>query len=191
MPTLGPQQFEISISDQLYQTHNRNDPPEGIAPAAVVPVTIPWNLQRTELAKDKEVAFGKVRWSGAGTGPHDVFKEVIKLGDSREKSGTIAWSVETVCYESVETKGTQHRWLITPCVILFRTFTPVSGAAQTIEVSKFPKPCPGSWVATPAEVNAAIELSAAQPGASLSGAFVETFAAPLAAPKPRSRRRPA
>lgn len=173
MSNLGPQQFEIPISDQLYQTYNRNDPPEGIAPSVLVPVTIPWNLARTELSKDKAVTFGSARWSGAGTGPHDVFGEKIKLGDTRVKIGTVSWSIETTCYQTIEVNGGHHRWLITPCPILFRTFTPLGGAPQTIEVARNPQACPGSWVNTPPEVTEALAHSRRQP-------------AP--APKPRKRK---
>ena len=158
MSQLGPQQFEIPISDQLFPTLNPSDPIIGIAPSALVPVTIPWNLQRTELAKDKEVAFGPIRWSGAGTGPHAVYAEKT-IGGAREKIGTVSWSIDTVCYQSVQTSGANHRWLITPCPILSRTFTPLQGAPQTTEITKNPQPCPGNWVKTPLGVSAAVAHS--------------------------------
>ncbi len=161
MANLGPQQFEIPLSDQLFPTLNPNDPVAGIAPAALVPVTIPWNLQRTELAKDKDVAFGKTRWSGAGTGPYDVF--VDKQLGNREKIGTVSWSIETVCYQKIQANGDHHRWMITPCPILYRTFTPLTGAPQITEVAKNPQVCPGSWVNTPPEVIAAVAHSERQP----------------------------
>ncbi len=161
MPNLGPQQFEIPLSDQLYQTLNPADPIIGIAPTVMVPVLVPWNLQRTELTKD--VSFGKARWSGCGTGPHDVFEERLQLGNTREKIGTVSWSVETVCYQTVQSNAGHRRWLITPCAILLRTYTPLSGTPQTVEALRNPQPCPGHWVNTPPEVTAALEHAKRQP----------------------------
>jgi len=102
MTNTGPQSFEIPISDQLFQTLNPADPIIGIASSALVPVTIPWNKERTALAKDadgedKEVVFGKIKWSGAKTGPHPVFEEQL-LGQ-RVKVGTISWAIETVVHQ--------------------------------------------------------------------------------------------
>jgi hypothetical protein len=161
MSNLGPQQFDIPVSDQLFQTLNPNDPIIGISVSAWVPVTIPWNLQRTELVKDKEVTFGKVRWSEAGPGPHDLYEE--KLGGRREKVGTVTWSVETVSYQTVQENGPHHRWLITPCPILMRTVVRTGAGSGSVEVMKNPQPCPGKWVNTPPEVSAALAHSARLP----------------------------
>jgi len=159
MPELGPQQFDIPVDDQLFQTLNPDDPIIGIAVGALVPVTVPWNLERTELTKD--VVFGPTRWTGAGPGPHDMYEE--RLGGKREKIGTVTWTVDTTCTQLVQTNGDQHRWLVTPCPILSRTFTPLSGAPQITEVMKNPQPCPGNWVPTPPAVTAALAHSLRQP----------------------------
>jgi hypothetical protein len=148
MPS-GPQQFDIPISDQLFPTNNPKDPIIGIAPSALVPVTVPWNAQRTELEKDKdgkikEVVFGKTKWSGAGTGPHDVFEE--QIGGKRVKVGTISWSIETTVYQELQQRGNERRWRVTPCPILLRTYKPLDGPAETTEVAKNPQPCHGKWV---------------------------------------------
>jgi hypothetical protein len=147
--SLGPQQFDIPISDQLFATNNPNDPIIGIASSALVPVTIPWNTKRTELEKDKdgkakEVVFGKIKWSGARTGPHAVYEE--QIGGKRVKVGTISWSIETTVYQEFQQQGAQRRWRITPCPILFRTYKPLKGPAEVTEVAKNPQPCHGRWV---------------------------------------------
>lgn len=187
MPDLGPQQFDIPISDQLFPTLNPDDPAIGIAPSALVPVTIPWNLQRTELAKDQAVTFGTIRWSGAGTGPHDVFAE--KLGGQREKIGTVSWSIDTVCYQTVQSNGGHHRWLITPCPILSRTFTPLSGAPETTEAARNPQPCPGNWVNTPPEVAAALAHAQRQPAVPVPVAFLKAISRPAAVRKSPPRKK--
>ena len=144
----GPQQFEIPLSDQLFPTYNPADPVIGIAPSALVPVTIPWNAERTGLdkvdGKDKEVVFGKIKWSGAGTGPYDVYTE--QIGGTRTKSGTVAWSIETEVSQELETVGARRRWRITPTPTLFRTFTPLQGAADVTNVASNPQVCYGNWV---------------------------------------------
>src|SRR5258708_20686431 len=102
MANLGPQQFEIPVSDQLFQTMNPADPIIGIAPDVHVPVTIPWNANRTDLAKDKDnndkpVVFGKAKWAGAGPEPHDIYEE--QIGGQRVKGGTVTWSVDTEVFQ--------------------------------------------------------------------------------------------
>jgi hypothetical protein len=159
MPTLGPQQFEVDLSDQLFRTYNPADPIIGISVTATVPVIIPWNLARSELEKDKDVIFGFTRWSGAGAGPHDVYVE--KLGGLK-KIGTVTWSIDTTCYKTVQGTDNHHRWLITPCPILSRTFTPLSGAPQIVEVMKNPQACPGIWIDTPSQITALLANSLEQ-----------------------------
>jgi len=149
MTNTGPQSFEIPISDQLFQTLNPADPIIGIASSALVPVTIPWNKERTALAKDadgedKEVVFGKIKWSGAKTGPHPVFEEQL-LGQ-RVKVGTISWAIETVVHQQWQQLGDKRRRRVTPCPILIRTFTPLQGSADATEVAKNPQPVFGKWV---------------------------------------------
>lgn len=150
MANTGPQSYEIPISDQLFQTLNPADPIIGIAPSALVPVTIPWNKERTALAKDKEgedkeVVFGKIKWSGAKTGPHAVFEE--RLGGQRVKVGTISWAIETVVQQEWQQLGDKRRLRVTPCPILIRTFTPLQGSPDITEVAKNPQPAYGAWVA--------------------------------------------
>lgn len=148
MANSGPQQFEIPISDQLFITLNPADPIIGIAPSALVPVTIPWNTERTALAQkdgqDKEVVFGKIKWSGAKTGPHDVFEE--QLGGQRVKVGTVAWSIETEVFQDIQQLAGRRRLRVTPCPVLTRTFTPLQGAAESTMVARNPQPCHGQWV---------------------------------------------
>ena len=148
MANLGPQQFEIPVSDQLFQTLNPDDPIIGIAPDAHVPVTIPWNANRTDLAKDndnndKKVDFGKTKWAGAGPGPHDIYEE--QLGGQRVKVGTVTWSVDTEVYQDWLQQGNMKRLRVTPCAILTRT-TILHGKTETTEVAKNPQPCFGQWV---------------------------------------------
>jgi hypothetical protein len=102
MPDLGPQQFDIPVDDLLFTTMNPNDPVIGISVGATVPVTVPWNLERTELTKD--VTFGDTRWTGAGPGPHDVF--AAQLGGLLAKIGTVSWAVDTVCFQTVQSNET-------------------------------------------------------------------------------------
>jgi hypothetical protein len=149
MANLGPQQFEIPISDQLFQTLNPADPIIGIAADAHVPVTIPWNKERTALAKgkgnqDKEVVFGKTKWIGAGPGPHDVFEE--QLGGQRVKVGKVSWSIDTEVYQDWVQQGAVKRLRVTPCPILTRTYTSLQGASDDHVVAKNPQPCYGKWV---------------------------------------------
>ncbi len=183
MSSLGPQQFEIPLSDRLFQTLNPADPIIGIAPTVMVPVLVPWNLQRTELAPDKEVTFDQPRWSGCGPGPHDVYEERLQLGNTRVKTGTVTWSVETVCYQTVQTNAGHHRWLITPCAILLRTYKPLSGTPQIVEALRNPQPCPGRWVNTPPEVAAALEHAKRQPDIPLPKDLVPAAAKPAAKKK--------
>lgn len=148
MASDNPQHFEIPISDQLFQTRNPADPIIGIAPSAQVPVNIPWNQDRTDLVqikgKSAKVSFGKVKWSGAGTGPHAVYED--RLDGKRVKIGTISWSIESVVYQEWLKQGNKRRLRITPCPILTRTFKPTGGAPESIEVSQNPQPCYGNWV---------------------------------------------
>lgn len=161
MSQYGPQAFEIQLSD-TYRTFNPADPLVGIEVTAVVPITIQWNLGRTELIPrvdlgEKDVTFAPTRWHGAGAGPHDVY--AIKVGDRTEKIGTIVWSVTCDFYKEVQSNGGRFRWLITPNPILLRTFTPIGGSPQITEILKQPVPCPGNWLALPKEVQQSVAES--------------------------------
>ena len=185
MSPLGPQQFDVDVSDQLYRTYNPDDPIIGIAVTATVPVIIPWNLGRTGLEQDKDgedkkVTFGEIRWSEAGPGPHDVFGE--KIGGHLEKIATVEWSVKTTCYQTVQATAGHHRWLITPCPILLRTYSPLNGAPKTEEVMKNPQPCPGSWVTTPPQVTAILVNSQGLPPMPVTKATVEQLVTAMKQP---------
>lgn len=160
---LGPDVFEIQLSDS-FSTLNPNDPIVGIDLTAVVPVTVNWNLARTDLIstpEQKEVTFGEIRWEGAGAGPHDIFEE--KLGGQREKVGTVTWSITLEYYKIVQTNGGLHRWLVTPCPILYRTEVRSGQGTKKTEILKQPVPCPGAWVKTPKEVATAATRSIPTP----------------------------
>ena len=154
MSDYGPQAFEIQLSDS-FRTLSPTDPLVGIDVTAVVPVTIHWNLGRTELAprdelNEKDITFGSTTWQGAGPGPHDVYEK--KIDDRSEKIGCVTWSVTTDFYKVVQSSKDKFRWLVTPCPVLLRTFIPTGGSPQTTEVLKQPVPCPGNWSVLPKDV---------------------------------------
>ena len=131
MAEFGPQQFELEVSD-IYHANGPDEPLNGITIRAIVAVTVNWNFKRTELT-EKSVKFAAPIWVDAGAGPFTVFDDT--LGGLKKPIGKVSYSVVTDFFHIVdadEGKG-RFRWLITPYVKLFRTFTPSSGSAPNTE----------------------------------------------------------
>ena len=150
MPTdLGAQQFELPLSDS-YPANNPADPSDDLAVNVSVPVTLFWNLDRTELDQKKDVAFSDPRWLGSGQGPHPIFEE--KIGGTVQKVGTVEWKIITEVLRRVETNtpGKKYRHTITPVARLIRTFVPVNGGSPRIEEARqYSSTVRGNWIALP------------------------------------------
>jgi hypothetical protein len=150
MPTgFGPQQFELPLSDS-YPANNPADESDDLRVEVIVPVTLFWNLERTQLDEKKDVQFGAPRWLGVGSGPLPVFQQ--KLAGTVEKVGTVQWTVITEVLRRVETNsaGKKYRHLITPLVRLIRTFTPSNGGSPSIEeVRQNSSTVRGDWISLP------------------------------------------
>ncbi len=131
----GPQQFELQLIDS-FPAYNPADPSDDIGVTVAIPVTLHWNLDRTELDKEKDVQFSPARWTGVGSGPHVVYEE--KLAGRIEKVGTVEWKVITEVLRRVETNtpGKKYRHVITPLVRLMRTFTPSNGGSPKVEEAR-------------------------------------------------------
>lgn len=150
MPTQhGPQQFELPLVD-TYPAYNPADTSDDISVSVAVPVTLYWNLKRTELDKDKDVQFSSPRWTQAGAGPHVVFEKT--LAGRVEKVGTVEWKLTTEVLRRVETNtpGKKYRHAITPLVRLMRTFIPSNGGSPKVEEARIASSTVrGGWIPMP------------------------------------------
>lgn len=146
---LGPQQFDLVIQD-TFATRNPADEVAEISPTATVPVTLFWNLDRTELDERKDVQFATVRWTGAGPGPHPVFAEGPT--SAARRTGTVEWRLATEVQRRVEANaaGTKVRLIVTPLLRLLRTVTPADGGTPwTEEAGTASSTVRGNWTALP------------------------------------------
>lgn len=145
----GPQQFELPLSDS-FPANNPADTSDDLTVAVKLPVTLFWNLERTELEEKKDVQFSAPRWLESGQGPHAVFEE--KLGGRLEKIGTLQWQVTTDVLRKVETHagGKKYRHVIMPVARLIRTFTPANGGSPRIEEARmYSSTARGNWLSFP------------------------------------------
>ncbi|MFT3783841.1 MAG: hypothetical protein QM790_17665 [Nibricoccus sp.] len=140
---LGPLSFSLDFVD-TFDTCDPQAPLEGVEVNLEVPVTINWNLHRTDL-NDPAVSFGCGIWTKAGPGPHDLFADQVGL-PNRKKVGTIEWSLTTKSERWVQKDAGRFRQVVTvtPLLLLttrlLATNTPQIGIRQSR-----PTPCYGAW----------------------------------------------
>ena len=149
MPDLGPQQFDLSVSDS-YPANNPADSDDDLKVNVEVPVTIHWNLARTALEpkKNPDVEFEEARWSLAGPGPHQAYEE--KPGGTVAKTGVLKWKLATSVLRRVEKSpdGKKYRLVFAPVVRLVSQFSPANGGSDQIEErAKNSAVSRGAWVA--------------------------------------------
>ncbi|HXQ82423.1 MAG TPA: hypothetical protein VN775_13980 [Opitutaceae bacterium] len=148
MPPLGPQQFDLSVSE-TYQTKDPAAPIVGTDIQGTVSATVNWNLNRTELT-DQGVVFSDPSWLGPGCGPLTVYDDGI--GGGLQPVGAVAWSLKTQVLRVVEadTPNKQYRWAITPVVQLIRTITSTIGKLPDTQVTgQDSQTVKGGWLPQP------------------------------------------
>ena len=94
-------------------------------------VTLDWDYHRRKLSRSG-IKFTAGSWLGAGSGPVDVFENII--GGKQRKTGRFKWKVTTGFLQKTETdrKARKYRNLYTPFIRMVRTFEPVGGGTPVV-----------------------------------------------------------